>query len=162
MKKGLIIVGMLVNVLFANTTHIDEGIYSAKACDVSMRISNYGKNKHSYELLGLTKSYQGDLLYESERVLFDKLYVQFNPHLKANPTPTPSEQKEAGDEAGEMIYDVDAKIKSKNHFVFHNYGEVLDPYILFEKCDKSLEYHKIEDLKAVEQDIKNKKKLRQI
>lgn len=121
MKKGLIIMGILVNLLCAsNTIYIDEGIYRAKDCDVSIFISSYGKNKHSYEFLGLEKRYRGDLIYKHDSVLFDKLYV-------------------------------DAKVKRKNYFLFHN--------ILFEKCDKRLEYHKVDDLKVIEKDIKNKKNL---
>lgn len=160
MKKSLLLTLLLVTTtLFANGTKLEKGLYSTQACDVSINITNYTKDKHSYELLGLDKSYQGSLLYEKDRVKFDKLYLQLNPHLKNQAPPIPEEVAEAGDEAGEVIYDVEGKVKGKNYFVFHNYGEVMDPYILFEECDKALEYHKVEDLKAIEDDLKAKRNL---
>lgn len=143
MKKVLFFLLFFADLSIANSLKLEKGLYSTPSCDIAINISNYA-NKYTYELLGLPQNYRGDLIFEKETISFDKLQQQLNPDQPKSSKSNP---------------DINGQLKGKNYFVFHNYGEVADPYMLFEKCDKQLEYHKIEDLKNIENDLKAKRNL---
>jgi hypothetical protein len=137
MKKSIIInklsilFALISLPLFAQPPQ--EGLYVSKGCDVMIGIENpyrdyYRYNLHNY---GGVNNY-GTLKIEDAFITFTDLNATYD---------TDSDNGKMHD--SDVAFTVNAKIDSPSSLSIQNYGDSMNPYMVFDGCDKFLEYTRI-------------------
>lgn len=130
--------------LYANTS-INEGTYKASECDVEIKIINR-QEKLYYKLN--TNQIENELKIDTNYLEFANLYSTFYSTMDETTFPE-----------GKRAYKVSGEIQTHNSFIIQNYGNAMNPYIVFDGCDKYLYYKKkIDDIKTIELNLKNQSK----
>jgi len=121
----IILILLFSHILWAkNNTSIEllPGFYEAAECDIGIFI-NDTKGKISYQLIGKENKTKGKIVLEDNGIQFDSLYSTFY-----------------GNNDGERAYQVGGLIEDNKTFIIQNYGNSMNPYIVFDACGKYLKY----------------------
>ncbi len=134
MNKFIIHLMLISLPLFAQPPQ--EVLYVGEGCDVMIGIENPYRDHYEYYLhnYGVSNT-SGTLKIGDEFITFTDLNATYS---------TDSDGGEMHD--GDVAFTVSAKIDSSSSFSIQNYGNSMNPFIVFEGCDKILDYTRISNV----------------
>ena len=142
MIKNISYIFVLFVFLNANDT-LQLGEYTSGECEVIFSINKQNK-KITYSLLNYSASQSDEVLtYKDHSIEFKNLYSHFYNTLEDKKFPP-----------GKKAYVVGGEVENNDSFLIQNYGNAMNPYIVFDGCGKYLRYQRI-DLLSIETRIKN-------
>ena len=134
---------ILITVFLNGNDGLSQGKYITDKCDVVFDIHKNG-NKLIYSLMRYKKPIMGEVFLSNDGSLrFENLYSHFYDTIEDKKFPP---MKKA--------YIVGGEIENNDTFLVQNYGNAMNPYIIFDGCGKFLKYQ-LNNLHNIIEKIKN-------